>query len=126
MNTPRAFHFPQAEIRSISATVDRGLRFSVVTGEIPDEYRGIFLSLQGINCEALITPHEREEGDEPIMVDSEVKKKTPSERLRSVLYVFFQQRKKSGRFTGSFQSFYEENMDLLIERVKSKLEPDDR
>lgn len=126
MSTPRAFHFPQVEIRSISATVDRGLRFSVITGEIPDEHRGVFLSLQGINCEALITPHEREEGDEPILVDSDIKKKTPSERLRAVLYVFFQQRKKAGRFTGNFQAFYEEQLDLLIERCKAKLEPDDR
>lgn len=126
MNSPRAFHFPQIEIRSISATVDRGLRFSVITGEISDEHRGIFLSLQGINCEALITPHEREEGDEPILVDSEVKKKTPSQRLRNVLIVFFKQRKAAGKFNGSFESFYEEQIEMLIDRVKSKLEPDDR
>jgi hypothetical protein len=121
--TPRAFHFPQAEIRSISATVDRGLRFSVVTGEIPDEHRGTFLKLQGVNTELLITPHEREEGDEAVVVDSDIKKKSPSKRLHDVLYVFFQQRKKSGKFTGSFQSFYEENMEILIDRVKAKLEP---
>jgi hypothetical protein len=121
--TPRSFHFPQVEIRSISATVDRGLRFSVVTGEIPDEHRGVFLALQGINCEALITPHEREEGEEALVVDSDVKKKSPSERLRAVLFVFFQQRKKAGKFTGTFAAFYEEQICLLIDRVKAKLDP---
>jgi hypothetical protein len=124
MTAPKAFHFPQAEIRSISATVDRGLRFSVVTGEIPDDSRGAFLKLQGINSELLISPHEREEGDEPVVVDSDVKRKSPSERLRAVLYVFFQQRKKAGKFTGNFQAFYEEQIDVLIERCKSKLDPD--
>lgn len=121
--TPRSFHFPQVEIRSISATVDRGLRFSVVTGEIPDEHRGVFLALQGINCEALITPHEREEGEEALVVDSDIKKKSPSKRLHDVLYVFFQQRKKAGKFSGSFDDFYKENMEILIERVKAKLDP---
>jgi len=121
--TPRSFHFPQVEIRSISATVDRGLRFSCVTGEIPDEHRGTFLALQGINCEALLTPRDREEGDEAIVVDSEVKKKSPSERLRAVLYVFFQQRKKAGKFTGNFQAFYEEQIEILVEKCKAKLDP---
>lgn len=97
--------------------------FSVVTGEIPDEHRGTFLALQGINCEALLTPRDREEGDEAIVVDSEVKKKSPSQRLHAVLWVFFQQRKKAGKFKGTFEAFYEENMNLLIERVKSKLDP---
>jgi hypothetical protein len=122
--TPKSFHFPQIEIRSISATVDRGLRFSVVTGEVSDENRGIFLALQGINCEAIISPHEREEGEEPILVDSEVKKKSQSERLRSVLFVFFKQRKKAGKFTGTFDTFYTEQIEVLIDRVKAKLDPE--
>jgi hypothetical protein len=103
--------------------VDRGLRFSVVTGEIPDEHRGTFLALQGINCEAIISPHERPEGDEPVFVDSDIKKKSPSKRLHDVLYVFFQQRKQAGKFKGTFDTFYSEQIEVLIDRVKSKLDP---
>lgn len=43
--------------------------------------------------------------------------KTPSERLRAVLYVFWEQKK----IPGSFEDFYRHRMGLWIDQVKDKL-----
>ena len=46
-------------------------------------------------------------------------KKSPSSRLRSVLYVMWEQRGSIGKF----DAFYEQKMEDFIEVVKSKLDP---
>jgi hypothetical protein len=44
--------------------------------------------------------------------------KTPSQRLRSVLYVLYTQTKT----TKTFPQFYDENMEKFIDLIKTKLE----
>jgi hypothetical protein len=44
-------------------------------------------------------------------------KKSPSERLRAVMYVFFKEQKKQG----DFDSWYRGQMEKMIERYKEKL-----
>jgi len=56
-------------------------------------------------------PEERAELDE----------KSPSERLRNVLFVWFRQETEAGRFTGLFETFRREKMESIIEGVKKKL-----
>lgn len=56
-------------------------------------------------------PEERAELDE----------KSPSERLKGVLYVWFKQETESGKFTGLFETFRKEKMEKIIETVKGKL-----
>lgn len=51
--------------------------------------------------------------------DSGMEGKSPSQRMRAVLYVLWGQNGKPG---GSFDSFYQARMESLIEQVKSKLE----
>lgn len=119
-HTMRAFHFQQAEIRGISATVDKGLRFSVVTGECPDEARAAFFPLQGTNISLFIEPHEKDEGDEAIVVDTEVEKKTLSQRIRGALYRLWEQQGKPG----TWREYYDKNMTMILDRIKAKLEPD--
>jgi len=63
------------------------------------------------NQEDLDTPEENAEIDE----------KTPSERLRNVLFVWYKQETESGKFVGLFESFRKEKMEKIIESVKSKL-----
>lgn len=44
--------------------------------------------------------------------------RSPGNRLRSVLYVFYEQKGKPG---GSFETFYRDQMEKFIEFVKEKL-----
>lgn len=63
------------------------------------------------NVESLEIPEEKAEVDE----------KTPSERLRSVLFVWYKQEVEAGKFVGQFDTFRKEKMEKIIEGVKNKL-----
>lgn len=52
---------------------------------------------------------------------AELDEKSPSERLKAVLYVWFKQETASGKFTGLFETFRKEKMEKIIETVKGKL-----
>lgn len=53
---------------------------------------------------------------------AQVDEKSASERLRSVLFVWFKQEVEANRFIGLFETFRKEKMEKIIEGVKSKLE----
>lgn len=44
--------------------------------------------------------------------------KSYSERLRDVLYAWFKQEEKEGKFIGLFETFYNQKMNGIIESVK--------
>lgn len=52
---------------------------------------------------------------------AELDEKTPSQRLKSVLYVWFQQEINEGRYVGTFETFRRAKMETIIEGVKKKL-----
>lgn len=52
---------------------------------------------------------------------AEVDEKTPSERLRAVLFVWWKQETGAGKFVGTFDAFKNEKMEKIIDGVKSKL-----
>lgn len=114
----RAFHFQTAEIGSISSRKDRSLAFRVITGEIPPEHMAEFFPLTGSNVTLLITPHEQDEGDDPVEVASEAEEKTPSQRLRASLWVWWDQ---LGR-KQPFSQFYSDQIERIITKIKSKLD----
>jgi hypothetical protein len=53
---------------------------------------------------------------------AEVDEKTPSERLKAVIYVWYMQEFNAGKTLTSFEAFRKEKMEKIIEMVKSKLE----
>jgi hypothetical protein len=121
MTSPRSFHFANAQIGTISSRQDKSIGFRVNTGEIAPENAAHFFRLQGLNVELLITPLDREEGDEAIEVKSEIEEKTLSQRIRAALYVLYKQKSKDGE---SFRDFYEHWQTKWLEHIKGKLEPE--
>ncbi len=53
---------------------------------------------------------------------AEVDQKTPSERLRNVLYVWYKQESDGGRYIGTFEAFKVEKMEKIIDGIKTKLQ----
>lgn len=53
---------------------------------------------------------------------ADVEIKTPSERLKDVLFVWYKQSTERGEFVGTFETFRVEKMERIIDGVKSKLE----
>ncbi len=114
----KAILISQAEITSIAARVDRSIRFSVVTGELGDEERASFFPLQGTNVKLLIEPHESD-AEAPVEVRSELKQKTPGQRLRGSIFILYTQNGSPG----DFEQFYKAKMEQFIDSIKSKLDP---
>lgn len=60
-------------------------------------------------------------------VEIEVEGKSKSQRLRNVLYVYYQQLSNSTEYytDNTFDLFYSKEMEKIIEHYKSKLEPNE-
>lgn len=105
-----------AVITSISSRQDGSLRFSTETPEYLDEEFNEFRKLQGKNVVMTIEPVD-EAPDDSITVNAEIDTKTPSQRLRAVLFVLYRQTTTSD----DFEAFYRKTMDKVIDQFKQKL-----
>lgn len=115
----RAIHIDNAIIGGIRVKAkNQGLSFSISTGEVPDEQKVEFMHLQDVIVDLLIQPKDTEFPD-IVEVKSEVDQKTPSSRLRGVLYILFSQ-KPEGHTT--FASYYDHKMSGIIDHLKGKIE----
>ncbi len=99
---------------------DKSCAISFDTRELSSEEIFTILSLSQTEGWLSFSPNENEIPDAPDE-RAEVDQKTPSERLRAVLFVWFSQETESGKFTGTFETFRKEKMEKIIEGVKSKL-----
>jgi len=98
---------------------DRSVSLTVETRELmPDEVLTI-LSLSGSEGWFAFAPNQ-EDVETPDTL-AEVEGKTPSERLRSALYVLYKQRIEEGQYVGLFDTFYKEQLEKLIEFIKGKI-----
>jgi len=107
-----------AIITSISSRQDGSLRFSTETPEYTNEEKAVFFDIQGKNVKITIEPVD-EKSTEVVEVTSEAEPKSRSQKLRSVLYVLYQQKYKEKYAT--FTDFYNSKMDIWIEDIKSLL-----
>ena len=108
----------RAVITSIRAKVDGSLGFSGVTPEYTIEEKVAFMELQNQEIEVLIKPVGYPNAP-VVKVDKDVKEKSLSQRLYSVLYVLWEQ---SGRPDDDFEVYRRKQMEKFINLVKDKLE----
>ena len=106
-----------AIIGRVSSRVDGSIGFSVTTPELSEEEAALFLKLHGKNVSMTIVPT-----DYPVentyKIDKEAKEKTPSERLRDIIFVYY----KETNAEGDFETFYRKHMEAHIETYKEKLQ----
>lgn len=104
---------------SIATSKDRTLKIIFRTQELPAEEAGIlhglchaegYVAFSGSPIEAIEAPKEVKSMDQG---------KTPSRRLRAVLYVLWKQRGSNG----DFESYYKQAYEKFIDTVKAQLEP---
>ena len=89
------------------------------TRELTAEEIFTIMSLRHTEGWLLFSPNEddMEVPDEKPQVEA----KSPSERLRNVMYVWYKQQTEDGKYVGLFETFRNEKMEILIEHIKSKL-----
>ena len=115
----------QIIITGFSSRVDGSLSFRAATPELSVTERVDFMELQGKNCRALFEPTDYA-ADGKTEIKNPLGTKTPSQRLRGVLFVLYTQlTKKVGGLTDkSFDQFYVEQYESIIESYKRQLEPE--
>lgn len=115
-NDMKAVELLHCQAGSVLSRQDGSVKLSYVTPELRPSEAGALLLLHGKNVRLTIIP-EDVEVEETISVETERDTKTPSQRLRAILFVTFKEQERSG----SFQAFYEVEMDKIINHYKKKL-----
>lgn len=109
----------QANITSLTAKVDGSLGMRVVTPELSNEEKTEFFNMQNKNIMLTITPQD-EQVDGEIKVSADMDGKTPSQRFRAVLYVYWKQHKSTTIKT--FDEFYHRAYEKLIDQYKDMID----
>ena len=107
-------------ITRFSSRVDGSLSFSCSTPELNSLEKVAFMELQGKNCRAVIEPVDYVP-ESKLTVQSEVGVKSPSERLRSILFCYYKQETEGQPEAETFNQFYETHMNKICEYAKGKL-----
>lgn len=110
-----------ANVSSITAKVDGSLGLRLNTPELSSEEKALIMNLQNLNLTATLKPLESE-NNEIYEIKTEKNDKTPSERLRNTIYVFWRQ--KMQEKYPDFDNFYRSYMEKIICSIKEKLEPE--
>jgi hypothetical protein len=113
-----------AILSSFRSLKDKTMKIEFETNELtPEQYSEIGLNNQAFGYLAFKQDKFKSEQlkviDE-LKADYEDKTKTPSKRLRDVLFVAW---KQNSQGYADFEDYYRFKMDMFINHVKSKLEP---
>jgi hypothetical protein len=106
-----------AQITAITAKVDGSVRLSITTPELTPEEKVEIMKLQNININAYFIPTEEPEV-EKIKIKGEIGQKTPSQRMRSVIYKLWIQ-------DGSPETadiYYAKRMEKILDLLKQQIE----
>ncbi len=110
-----AIQLDNATIGTVSSREDGSVAFRVITAELRPSEKGLVMDYHGRACKVLIAPHEGAP-DEIVTVTTEKGDKTPSQRLRGIIFVHFQQCGSEG----DFESFYRTRMTAICDGYKIK------
>jgi len=106
-----------ATLQGVSTLSDGGMSVRFHTQELPQEDALILMGFR--NAFGWLLFRENEFSDKDLPKESaEYEGKTPSQRLRSVLYVLWQQTGSEG----DFEVFYRDRVNKIVEQIKQKLE----
>ena len=108
------------QITSISSRADKSLRLSIVTPELSVTERAEFMELQGELLQAIFIPEEHQ--TEEMKVEADLDGKSPSERQRNVMFVYWKKMSDLGKIKDDFSLWYRNNLEYIIEKYKEKIE----
>jgi hypothetical protein len=109
-------------LTSIRTRVDGSISVTIDTQELSPTKAGELFSLRGKTAMMYLSPKDvitQKEIDQVNAIDAEIEAKTPSKRLRDVLYVLFTQQPEGYK---EFDSFYKYKMSIITDHLKSKLQ----
>ena len=111
----------QLVLEGLTSKKDRSLSLRFSTPELSSTEKATLMDLQGQVLESLLQPSDEEFPDIQ-EVKNEVDRKTPSARLRGILWVLWDKRGRQG----DFNSWYTQNMEKFIQKIKDLVDEEDR
>lgn len=108
-----------AILSSISSRADGSCGFRGVTPELTSPEKVALMELHGKSVRLLIEPNDYE-AEGKVTVAAEMNVKTPSQRLRAIIFCQFKDQKPDNM---TFDEFYARRMNLICEQEKQLLEP---
>lgn len=108
-----------AVLNPISRRKDKSVRLSLETRELSPEETLSLMSVEGAEMWVCLAPNEGEM--EIPEENAQVDEKSPSERLKNVLFIWWKQEVDAGKYVGIYETFRRERMERIIETVKGKL-----
>lgn len=115
----------KSQVEAIASRKDNTLKITLGTQELNPSDCGQMFGLMNKLCTVGIAPNELEKEDIETLQNSKLNiedvpnGKTPSQRLRSVLFVYWQQHNTGFE---DFSAFYLDYIEKKITQIKSKLE----
>lgn len=109
-------------LTGVSTRADGSLGLRIATPEMTAEEAVVLMKLTKINLDMTLEPLGQA-NETPIEVKGEIDAKTPSQRLRGVLYALFSYEKETGKTPKDelFTVFYERKIEKVIAWIKTKL-----
>lgn len=109
-------------LNPISRRKDKSVKMSFETRELNPEETMTLMAMEGEEGWLLFSTNLEEVNEENIPEErAEIDEKTPSERLRSVMFVWYRQLSDKGKYVGTFENFRREKMERYIEHIKQQL-----
>lgn len=109
-----------ASLNPISRRKDKSVKLSFETREVSPEETLSLMAVEGAEMWLCLSTNpddiEVPEGR------AELETKTPSQRQKAVLYKLFLQETGKSKYLGTFDNFYSEMMERIIESWKDKLD----
>jgi hypothetical protein len=109
----------QAIFSSFTSKADGSLSARLSTPELSSSEKAAFMDIQNKNVRLLIEPMDYVT-DGKTEIKNPLSGKSPSERLRGVLFVLHKQKK----IAGTYDEFYVKQMESIIQSYKDQLEPE--
>lgn len=109
-----------AVIEGIRAKKDRSISMTVSTPELSPSEKTLFFELQNLNIELTIHPLDYD-GAEDYKIDKDVDEKSPSQRMRNVLFIIWNQSPEKEREHREFNDYYRFRMETIIEKLKGEI-----
>ncbi len=117
MNKLSAIKF-NGVISSINTKKDGSMGLRIATPELTSTEKVEVMELQGICCDIFVKPPE-DDIKEILTISNDMEGKTPSQRQRAVLFVWWKQLGEPG---GDFEIFYRNKIEKNIDYIKGKLD----
>jgi hypothetical protein len=110
-----------AELGSYGSRADGSMRLSFSTGIVNDDQLLVINALKNNSGFLMFKSAEVAKDEEDLIdsVDADIETKTPSQRLRGVLYRNFEQDNKGCK---DFKEYYRIEMEKIITHYKQKLD----